>query len=71
MEKREPSYTVDVNVNWYSHYGEQYGCDPVDCGPPGSSVHGIFRARGLEWGELNVSFLRLQEAWGYVLMVIK
>ena len=21
MEKREPSYTVDGNVNWYSHYG--------------------------------------------------
>ena len=25
MEKKEPSYTVDGNVNWYSHYGEQYG----------------------------------------------
>ena len=25
MEKREPSYTVDGDVNWYSHYGEQYG----------------------------------------------
>ena len=24
-ERREPSYTVDGNVNWYSHYGEQYG----------------------------------------------
>ena len=24
VEKR-PSYTVDGNVNWYSHYGEQYG----------------------------------------------
>ena len=23
--KREPSYTVGGNVNWYSHYGEQYG----------------------------------------------
>ena len=23
--------------------------DPVDCSPPGSSVHGIFQARGLEW----------------------
>ena len=21
----EPSYTVDGDVNWYSHYGEQYG----------------------------------------------
>ena len=25
VEKREPSYTVSGNVNWYSHYGEQYG----------------------------------------------
>ena len=24
-EKREPSYTVGGNVNWCSHYGEQYG----------------------------------------------
>ena len=24
VEKREPSYTVGENVNWYSHYGEQY-----------------------------------------------
>ena len=25
VEKKEPSYTVGGNVNWYSHYGEQYG----------------------------------------------
>ena len=24
--------------------------DPMDCSPPGSSVHGIFQVRGLEWG---------------------
>ena len=24
-------------------------CDPVDCNPPGSSVHGILQARMLEW----------------------
>ena len=24
-------------------------CDPMDCGPPGSSVHGISQARILEW----------------------
>ena len=23
--------------------------DPMDCSPPGSSVHGTFQARGLEW----------------------
>ena len=25
VEKKEPSYTVGENVNWWSHYGEQYG----------------------------------------------
>ena len=24
VERREPSYTVGGNVNWFSHYGEQY-----------------------------------------------
>ena len=24
-------------------------CDPLDCSPPGSSVHGILQARTLEW----------------------
>ena len=24
-------------------------CDPMDCGPPGSSVHGTIKARILEW----------------------
>ena len=24
-------------------------CDPMDCSPPGSSVHEIFQARILEW----------------------
>ena len=24
-------------------------CDPMDCGPPGSSVHGIIQARILKW----------------------
>ena len=25
-------------------------CDPMDCSLPGSSVHGIFQAKVLEWG---------------------
>ena len=24
-------------------------CDPMDCSPPGSSIHGILQARVLEW----------------------
>ena len=30
--------------------------DPMDCRPPGSSVHGIFQARVLEWGTIAFSF---------------
>ena len=29
--------------------------DPMDCSPPGSSVHGIFQARELEWGAIAFS----------------
>ena len=29
--------------------------DPMDCSPPGSSSHGIFQARVLEWGAIAVS----------------
>ena len=31
-------------------------CDPMDCSPPGSSAHGIFQARGLEWGAIAFRF---------------
>ena len=27
--------------------------DPLDCSPPGFSVHGIFQARVLEWGAIG------------------
>ena len=30
-------------------------CDPIDSSPPGSSVHGIFQARVLEWGAIAFS----------------
>ena len=28
--------------------------DPMDCSLPGSSVHGIFQARVLEWGAIDI-----------------
>ena len=31
-------------------------CDPMDCNPPGSSVHGIFQAKILEW--IAISYFR-------------
>ena len=30
-------------------------CDPMDCSPPASSVHGIFQARVLEWVAVSSS----------------
>ena len=32
-------------------------CDPLDCSPPGSSVHGTLQARILEW--VGISFSRV------------
>ena len=37
---------------------------PMDCSPPGSSIHGIFQARVLEWGAIAFSGM---DAW----MVLK
>ena len=28
-------------------------CNPMDCSPPSSSVHGILQARILEWGAIS------------------
>ena len=33
----------------------QLFCDPVDCSPPGSSVHGILQARILAWVAISSS----------------
>ena len=33
--------------------------DPMDCSPPGSSIHGIFQARVLEWGAIAFSVCQL------------
>ena len=30
--------------------------DPMDCSPPGSSIHRIFQARVLEWGAIAFSY---------------
>ena len=35
--------------------------DPKDCSLPGSSVHGIFQARVLEWGAIAFSEVKTQQ----------
>ena len=39
--------------------------DPMDCSPPGSSVHGVFQARVLEWGAIALGPNTLDLA-GYI-----
>ena len=36
-------------------------CDPIDDSLPGSSVHGIFQARVLEWGA--IAFSKMTNTW--------
>ena len=36
-------------------------CNPMDCSPPGSSVHGILQARILEWVAISCSYVYSQE----------
>ena len=54
-------YQLSISKNLYFSLGEKrcwsakslQACptlfDPIDCSPPGSSVHGILQARILEW----------------------
>ena len=34
---------------WFSHSVVSDSYNPIDCSPPGSSVHGILQASILEW----------------------
>ena len=50
--------------------------DRVDCSLPGSSIHGIFQARVLEWGAIAFSshcFLELHyyNLWSYIELYIR
>ena len=36
--------------------------DPMDCSPPGTSIHGIFQARVLEWAAIAFSDYQLLNA---------
>ena len=37
--------------------------DPMDCSLPGSSIHGIFQARVLEWGAIAFSCGQLYDSF--------
>ena len=38
-------------------------CDPMHCSLPGSSIHGIFQARVLEWGAIAFSVESLEKVF--------
>ena len=42
--------------------------DPMDCSPPGFSVHGIFQARVLEWGAIAFSVIGIYYVSNTVLL---
>ena len=44
--------------------------NPMDCSLPGSSVHGIFQARLLEWGAIAFSTFSLLPPNTYILDLI-
>src|SRR5574341_610856 len=42
--------------------------DPMDCSLPGSSIHGIFQARVLEWGAIAFSHIYSQACLNHLLL---
>ena len=51
--REAPGYSVKVKVSVTQPRPAL--CDPMDCSPPGSSVHGILQARILEWVAISLS----------------
>ena len=45
--------------------------DPMVCSLPGSSIHGIFQARVLEWGAIALSAVKSKENQNFILKVIQ
>ena len=58
--KRKPHATIPIDIDvsvCYAKSLQSYPtlCNPTDCSPPGSSVHGILQARILEWVAISFS----------------
>ena len=50
-----PSPVYESEKWKWSHYSCPTLSDPMDCSLPGSSIHGIFQGRVLEWGAIAFS----------------
>ena len=56
LSEAVPWAFVDLTVlTWLVTSVESDSCNPTDCSPPGSSVHGILQARILEWATISIS----------------
>ena len=63
FQAEEFCLTQSISIQfWMNHFRlkcvlshVQLFCDPMDCSSSGSSVHGIFQARILEWGAISFS----------------
>ena len=56
MEKEDGAY-IHNRISWVSEVAPSCPtlCNPMDCSPPGSLVHGIFQAWILEWVAISFS----------------
>ena len=64
MEKREPSWVVGGNVNWYSHYGEQYGISPqitLACSTLALNTSAVWYFHS--WGQLRFLWSGISWSW--------
>ena len=52
--RRMPSFWIRVQTHAHTQSCPTL-CDPMDCSPPGFSVHGILQARILEWVAISFS----------------
>ena len=54
---KENVYRYKIYGLWKSEVAQSCPtlCDPMDCSPPGSFVHGAFQARNLEWVAISFS----------------
>ena len=50
-------HPIHLSLSLFSRSVVSNSCDPMDCSPSGSSVHGILQARILEW--VAISFSRV------------
>ena len=49
VAEQQQQFYLCVLACMLSHFCHVWLCDPMDCSPPGSSVHGILQTRILEW----------------------